>query len=96
MGSNVFNELMKKEFTIGCSVKRLTKKGVDNLITAEMKDFIRSNPDVILVGASIQPRGEQYLFTYKLARGEKGVCHKTMTYISRYQLSGFFKEVENK
>lgn len=95
MGSNVFNELMKKEFMVGGVAKHLTKKGVDNLITAEMKDFIRSNPDVVLVDASVQPRGEQYLFTYKLARGEKGVCHKTMTYISRYQLIGFFKEVEN-
>ena len=95
MGSNVFNELMKKDFMFGGVAKRLTKKGVDNLITTEMKDFIRSNPDVVLVGASVQPRGEQYLFTYKLARGEKGACHKTMTYISRYQLIGFFKEVEN-
>lgn len=96
MGSNVFNELMKKEFMIDYVVKHLTKKGVDNLITAEMKDFIRSNPDVVLVSASVQPRGDQYLFTYKLARGEKGACHKTMTYISRYRISAYFKEVESK
>lgn len=95
MSSNVFNELLKKEFIIGGIVKHLTKKGVDNLFTVEAKDFIRSSPGIILVDATIRPAGNQYLFTYKLARGKNGACHKTMTYISRYQMVGYFKEVEN-
>lgn len=95
MSSNVFNELLKKDFDICGITKRLTKKGVDNLFTIEAKDFIRSSPDVILVDATCRPAGNQYLFTYKLARGKNGVCHKTMTYISRYQMVAYFKEVEN-
>lgn len=95
MGSNVFNELLKKDFNICGITKRLTKKGVDNLLTVEAKDFIRSSPDVVLAAATLRPVGNQYLFTYKLSRGENGVCHKTMTYISRYQMVGYFKEVEN-
>lgn len=95
MGSNVFNELLKKDFDICGITKRLTKKGIDNLLTAEDKDFIRSSPDVVLAGATCCPVGNQYLLTYKFARGKNGVCHKTMTYISRYQMIGYFKEVEN-
>ena len=95
MDSNVFNELLKKDFDIGGITKRLIKKGIDNILTVEDKDFIRLSPDVVLVGATIHPVGNQYLFTYKFACGKNGVCHKTMTYISRYQMIGYFKEVEN-
>ena len=95
MSLNVFNELMKKDFDICGITKRFTKKGIENLFTVEAKDFIRSNPDVILIDATLRPAGDQYLFTYKLARGKNGLCHKTMTYVSRYQMLGYFKEVEN-
>lgn len=95
MGTSVFNELMKKEFDICGISKRLTKKGIDGLFTIEVKDLIRQNPDMVLVDATIRPVKDQYLFTYKLARGKNGMCHKTMTYISRYQISGYFKDVEH-
>lgn len=95
MSLNVFNELMQKDFYICGITKRLTKKAIDNLFTIETKDFIRSSPDVVLVDASLRPYENQYLFTYKLSGGKNGLCHKSVTYISKYQLDAYFKEVKN-
>lgn len=95
MGISIFNEFMKKEIDICGTTKCLTKKGVEKLLIDEAKDFIRSSPNVVLVDITCRPCRNQYLFTYKLAGGKNGLCHKTVIYVSRYQITGYFKEVEN-
>jgi len=99
MISDVFNDLMKQSFVIDGIARHITKKGANNLLNIEVKNFIRSNPEAKLESASVRfdKSANQYLFTYNIAnkKGSK-TYYKTMVYITRYQMMDCFKEVEDK
>lgn len=95
---DVFNDLMKRDFVIGGVVRHITKKGIDKILTIEVKDFIRSNPEAKLESANIRfdKSTNQYLFTYKIAHKEGSKSMSSMAYITRYQMSVCFKKVEDE
>lgn len=99
MALDVFNDLIERNFVIDNVVRRITKKGIDNILSIEVKDFIRSNPKAKLESANIRfdKSTNRYLFTYRIAHKERSkTYYKVMILITRYQMMSYFKEVKDK